>query len=83
MAKENFFLSDSQYNELQIKCLKPWLECESQNRLLEILSIIHQCWSIPAVLGELRLVNSVEASDSKILAKEGRLSGKLRCWMDS
>lgn len=81
MANENFALSDSQYHELKLACFKPWLELETQEHLFEILSLIHQCWSIPAVLGEFRLINSVAPADTQELRREGRLANKLRHWI--
>ena len=49
-ASENFGLTDYQYQQLQKECFKPWLSLETQTHLFEVLSLIHQCWSIHAVL---------------------------------
>lgn len=81
-AKENFSLSDTQYQKLQIECFKPWLQLETQTHLFEILSLIQQCWSIHSVLGEFRLINSVDYLDSEKLKKEGRLANTLRYWIN-
>ncbi|MBX3710074.1 MAG: phosphotransferase [Gammaproteobacteria bacterium] len=82
MAKENFALSNEQYEALQFECLKPWLELDTDNNLLEILSLIQQCWSIHAVLGEFRLMNSIDQTDLHKLRKQGRLAKKLRYWIN-
>lgn len=82
MAKENFSLSDEQYQKLQRDSLKPWLALETQENLMEIFTLINQCWSIHAVLGELRLMNSVEKSAFQKLHRQGRISKKLRYWIN-
>ncbi|MHB1948215.1 MAG: aminoglycoside phosphotransferase family protein [Gammaproteobacteria bacterium] len=81
MAKENFSISDSQYRELTIACFEPWLYLETEEHLFEILTLIHQCWSIHAVMGEFRLINSVSSKNAEELLKQGRLSDKLRHWL--
>lgn len=81
-AKENFSLSDSQYQQLQQRCLKPWLVFESNKHLFEIFAIIQQCWSIHSVLGEHRLLNSIDQSAFKTLSREGRLANNLRHWIN-
>lgn len=81
MAMENFSLSDLQYDQLLDSCLQPWLSLESRENLREILNLIQQTWSIHAVLGEVRLMDSVNKEDFKKLHREGRLSNKLRFWL--
>jgi Phosphotransferase enzyme family len=81
-AKENFTLSDSQYQQLNLTCFKPWLALETQAHLLEILALIQQCWSIHAVLGELRLMNSVDPAAFQELHRQGRLAKNLRHWIN-
>lgn len=80
-VKGNFLLSDKPYQELQIACLKPWLELETQDRLFEILSLIQQCWSIHSALGEFRLIKSIDEHAFQILRRQGRLSRYLRHWL--
>jgi Phosphotransferase enzyme family len=82
MAKENFALTDNQYDHLQLACFESWLELESQRNLFEIVSIINQCWSIHAVLGEYRLIKSVDEIGFQKLHRLGRFSLKLRYWLD-
>lgn len=81
MAKENFSLADSQYNQILEACLEPWLRLESRANLDAILALIQQCWSIHAVLAEIRLMESVAKVDFNTLHREGRLSQKLRFWI--
>jgi len=81
-AKENFSLSDSQYQQLQLLCFEPWLALDTQEHLLEILAIIQQCWSIHGVLGEFRLMNSVDPIAFQKLHRQGRLAKSLRYWMN-
>lgn len=82
MFRENFALTENQYRQITQQCLAPWLELESEKNLLEILSIVKQCWSIPAALGEYRLINSVGKNDLQKLKGQGRFSNKLRYWLD-
>ena len=79
-TKENFSLSNEQYEQLQIHSLKPWFVLETQENVFAILALIQQCWSIHAVLGELRLLNSV--ANFEILHRQGRLANKLRVWIN-
>ena len=81
-AKENFSLSDVQYQQLQLACFKPWLALDTQEHLFEILAIIQQCWSIHSVLGEFRLMNSVDQSAFQELRRQGRLARNLRHWIN-
>ena len=81
MAKENFALPDDQYRQLQEACFKNWLKFESSARLFEILSIIEQCWSIHSVLGEYRLMQSVDQISFQKLKREGRLTRNFRHWL--
>lgn len=81
-AKVNFSLTESQYIQLQLDCFEPWLEFESQKHLLEILLIINQCWPIHSVLGEYRLMNSVDKTDYQKLLRQGRFAGSLRHWLN-
>lgn len=82
MANENFSLSVSQYKQIQLACLKPWLELEKEENLFEIMDIIQQCWSIHAVLGELRLMHSVDQLAFQALRRQGRLARKMRYWIN-
>lgn len=79
---EHFLLSDSEYKQLQLACLQPWLTLETEEHLIEILSLIQQCWSIHAVLGEYRLVKSVDQASSKILCKQDRFARKFKFWIN-
>lgn len=76
-AKENFALTEAQYQASQQRCFAPWLEIESEKNLLEIMSIMRQCWSIHSALGEYRLISSVDGE----LNRQGRLARNLRVWM--
>src|SRR3990167_2514579 len=78
MAKENFAIPDDQYRGLQEACFKNWLQFESSKRLFEILSIIGQCWSIHSVLGEYRLMQSVDPISFQKLKRDGRLTRNFR-----
>ncbi len=82
MAKENFSLTDNEYDQLQVSCFEPWLEFESQQNLFDISSIINQCWSIHAALGEYRLIQSIHKNDFQKLHRQGRLSRKLSHWLN-
>lgn len=82
MAKENFAISDLQYDEIKIECFKPWFALESQEHLFEILTLIQQCWSIHAILGEFRLINSVAPAESQELCRQGRFANKFRHWIN-
>lgn len=82
MAKENFSLTDDQYYQLQVACIKPWLEFETKEHLFDILAIITQCWSIHAVLGEYRLMKSINKNDFKKMRK-GRFANKLKFWLNT
>jgi len=79
---EHFSLSDLEYRQLQIACFQPWLALETEKNLIEILSLIQQCWSIHAVLGEYRLVKSVDPSAAKVLCKQDRFARKFRFWIN-
>ena len=75
-------LTDDQYQDLQERCFKNWLSLEPPTRLLEILSIIRQCWPIHSVLGEYRLMKSVDPMAFQKLRREGRLARNLRFWLE-
>jgi hypothetical protein len=81
-AKENFSLTDKQYQQLQLACFKPWLALDTEEHLFEILAIIQQCWSIHSVLGEFRLMNSVDQAAFQKLRRQGRLARNLRYWIN-
>lgn len=81
-AKENFSLPDRQYKQLVDACLKPWLLLETRENLYKILSIIQQCWSIHSVLGEFRLMQSVDQLSFQELRRQGRLARNLRFWIN-
>ncbi len=80
-AKENFSLSNSQYQQLQLACFKPWLALDTQEHLFEIIAIIQQCWSVHGVLGEFRLMTSVDQAAFQALRRQGRLANNLRYWI--
>lgn len=80
-AKENFQLSQDQYQELQDEGLKLWLPFESQAHLKSIFSLILKCWPIQSVLGEYRLITSVDPQSRPRLARQGRLANNLRHWL--
>lgn len=81
-TKENFALTDSQYQHLQEACFKHWLALESSTHLFEIISIIQQCWSIHSVLGEYRLMQSVDQESFQSLHRQGRFARNLRYWLE-
>jgi hypothetical protein len=74
-------LPSSQYRQLQEACFRNWLYLESSAHLFEIIAIIQQCWLIHAVLGEYRLIKSIDPIASMQLCRQGRFSGKLRVWI--
>lgn len=80
-TKENFSLSDEQYRYIQIEALKHWISFENEANLFEILSIIQQCWSIHSVLGEYRLMQSVDQIYFQKLKREGRIANNFRHWI--
>ncbi len=80
-VKEHFLLSDTIYQQLQEACLHRWLDFESKEHLNEILVIIQQCWSIHSVLGEYRLIQSVDQVSPQALHRQGRLANNLRYWL--
>ena len=82
MAKANFSLADDQYNPLQLACFEPWLELESQKNLFDIFSLINQCWSIHAVLGQYRLMQSIGKINFLKLHRQDRFAKILRYWLD-
>ena len=81
-ATEFLKLSSTQYRQLQEACFKNWLSIESSVHLFEIISIIQQCWPIHAVLGEYRLIKSIDPLAAESLCRQGRFSGKLRIWIE-
>lgn len=81
-AKENFTLTDVQYRQLQFECFKPWIALDTQENLFEILAIIQRCWPIHSVLGEFRLINSVDQPAFQELRRQGRLATNLRHWIN-
>lgn len=81
-AKENFSLTEAQYQQLKLACLKPWVALDTQEHLLEILAIIQQCWPIHGVLGEFRLLTSINQLAFQELRRQGRLANTLRYWID-
>ncbi|WP_061637561.1 aminoglycoside phosphotransferase family protein, partial [Legionella pneumophila] len=81
-ATEHLKLPSSQYKKLQEDCFKNWLSIESSAHLLEIIAIIEQCWAIHAVLGEYRLIKSIDPIASITLCRQGRFAGKLRAWIE-
>ncbi|HAT2049053.1 TPA: phosphotransferase [Legionella pneumophila] len=81
-ATEHLKLPSDQYRELQEACFKNWLSLESSKHLFEIIAIIEQCWSIHAVLGEYRLIKSIDPIASMTLRRQGRFAGKLRDWIE-
>ncbi|HAT1129880.1 TPA: aminoglycoside phosphotransferase family protein [Legionella pneumophila] len=81
-ATEHLKLPNSQYRKLQEDCFKNWLSIESSAHLFEIIAIIEQCWAIHAVLGEYRLIKSIDPIASTTLRRQGRFAGKLRAWIE-
>ncbi len=81
-AKENFSLSNAQYQQLRLACFKPWLALDTEEHLFEILEIMQQCWPIHSVLGEFRLMNSVDHAAFQQLRRQGRLAKSLRYWIN-
>jgi hypothetical protein len=81
-AKENFSLSNTQHQELQLACFEPWLALDTQEHLFEILDRIQQCWPIHSALGEFRLINSVNPVAFHELRRQGRLANSLRHWIN-
>ena len=81
-ATEFLKLSTDQYWQLQEACFKNWLSIESSAHLFEIIAIIQQCWSIHAVLGEHRLIKSIDPISMASLCRQGRFAGKLRVWIE-
>lgn len=82
-TKETYQLTESQYGSLQQHALKPWLKFASQEQLLQVMSLIKQCWSIHHVLAEYRLIQSIDQVFSEKLRREGRLANNLRFWLKS
>jgi hypothetical protein len=81
-ATEHLKLPSNQYKKLQEDCFKNWLSIESSAHLFEIIAIIEQCWAIHAVLGEYRLIKSIDPIASITLRRQGRFAGKLRGWIE-
>ena len=81
-ATEHLKLPSNQYKKLQEDCFKNWLSIESSAHLFEIIAIIEQCWAIHAVLGEYRLIKSIDPIASITLRRQGRFAGKLRVWIE-
>lgn len=81
MAKENFSLSNEQYQLVKAACIQPWLAYETKENIAAIFALIERCWSIHAVLGEVRLMNSVDSAAFQRLHRQGRLANKLRYWI--
>ncbi|ARM35233.1 aminoglycoside phosphotransferase family protein [Legionella longbeachae] len=80
-ATEHLKLPVAQYRKLKKACFKNWLFLESSVQIFEIIDIINQCWTIHAVLGEYRLINSIASTAVESLCRQGRLSSKLRMWI--
>ncbi|KTD27168.1 Phosphotransferase enzyme family protein [Legionella maceachernii] len=78
---ENLSLTASQHRQLQEKSFKNWLSLESPSHLFEIIALIQQCWPIHAVLGEYRLLKSIDPAASLQLRGKGRLAKKLKIWI--
>ncbi len=81
-ATEHLKLSDIQYRQLQKACFKNWLALESLEHLFEIIDLINQCWTIHAVLGEYRLIQSTAPESLKTLGRQGRFRIKLKIWLE-
>ncbi|KTD53469.1 Phosphotransferase enzyme family protein [Legionella santicrucis] len=75
-------LTKEQYNQLQASCFKKWLGLESSQHIVDIIDLINRCWAIHAVLGEYRLIKSVESFASLQLSRQGRFAAKLRAWIE-
>ncbi|MDP1574658.1 MAG: aminoglycoside phosphotransferase family protein [Coxiellaceae bacterium] len=81
--KENYSLSDNQYQSLKEKCLSNWIAFESEKSLSEIFLLIEKCWSIHSVFGEYRLLKSVDQKAYHDLKREGRISRNLQYWIEA
>jgi aminoglycoside/choline kinase family phosphotransferase len=81
-STEHLNLSNSQYRQLQEACFQNWLCLESSTHLFEIITLIEHSWPIHAVLGEYRLIKSVDPMISLQLSRQGRFAGKLRAWIE-
>ncbi|KTD74951.1 phosphotransferase [Legionella waltersii] len=82
-STEPFKLPSSQYRQLMEACFRQWLSRESSIHLFEMIKLIEQCWSVHAVLGEYRLIRSIEPTASMSLSRQGRFAEKLRAWMSA
>lgn len=76
------YITDSQHQNFVNECYQLWLEFETKDNIIEILNLIQQSWPIHAVLGEWRLIKSVDKIDSPKLLEQQRLSNKLRYWIN-
>jgi RimJ/RimL family protein N-acetyltransferase len=81
-VKENYALTEDQYQLLQQRAVQPWLDLTSSENLLKIMSLIHQCWAVHAALVEYRLLTSVDSAKLPKLLGQGRLAKKLRHWLE-
>lgn len=81
-AKERYELPENQYQLLQEQALQTWLDYAPLDQLLEVMSLIQQCWSIDAALTEYRLITSVDAGSLPQLLGQSRIAKKLRVWLN-
>ena len=65
-AKENFSLSNEHHHQLQLACFKPWLAFDTQKHLLRNPGDYSTMLVYTLVLGEFRLMNSVDQSVSGV-----------------
>ncbi len=80
-VKENCSLDENVYQFLQQQALQPWLDLASQEDLLKMISLFQQYWWIDALLGEYRLLTSVDSNSLSKLLGQGRLAKKFRIWL--
>lgn len=62
--------------------MKDWFSIESPVRLFEVIKIIEQCWSIQGVLGEYRLIKSLNPIAGIPSCRQGCISDKLKIWIE-
>jgi len=80
--KKNFKLTQQQYETLQHLAFKPWLQLEPASRLKIIMTCIHQCSLIQAMLGIYQLMLCVDPIYFEAVAREGRFARKCREWLN-
>ena len=74
---------DQAYVDLQNACLENWRKFESDNHLLEIMSLAKKLWPVYESLGEYRLIRSSNKEEFKALNRRGRLTRGLKSFIKS